>query len=291
MECGGRAKRDAALDFSYFTSKLKRRRASLAAALQMLFTHAIIRPPASNFADGLTTVDLGVPDYERALVQHAAYCSALETCGLTLTRLQADERYPDSTFVEDTAVLTPRVAILSRPGAPSREEEVAAVASTIRTFYSEVRKIDAPGSLDGGDVCDTGEHFFIGISRRTNEAGARQLGAILREFGYTFDLIDIRSLHTILHLKSGIASLDERRLVVIDELAGRSEFQDFELIRISSREAYAANCVQVNSRVLVAAGFPKTEAQLRALGYDTLTLEMSEFEKMDGGLSCLSLRF
>jgi dimethylargininase len=256
-----------------------------------LFTHAITRAPASNFAHGLTTVDLGAPDYERALVQYAAYCAALEMCGLTLTRLQPDERYPDSTFVEDTAVLTSRVAILSRPGAPSREEEVAAMASTIASFCSDVRKIEAPGTLDGGDVCETGEHFFIGISRRTNKSGARQLGAILTKFGYTFDLIDIRTLNTILHLKSGIASLAERRLVVIDELADRSEFHDFELIRIPTREAYSANCVQVNNRVLVATGFPKTEAHLRGLGYDTLLLEMSEFEKMDGGLSCLSLRF
>jgi dimethylargininase len=256
-----------------------------------LFIHAITRTPASNFAAGLTTVHLGAPDYERALAQHAAYCDALVSCGLSLTRLQADERYPDSTFVEDTAVLTPRVAILSRPGAPSREQEVAAMASTIGNFYSEVRTIDAPGTLDGGDVCEAGEHFFIGISRRTNEAGARQLGGILTDYGYTVDLIDIRNSNTLLHLKSGIASVDDRRLVVIDELAARSEFHEFELIRIPAREAYAANCVQVNHRVLIAAGFPETEAQLRAGGYDTLALEMSEFEKMDGGLSCLSLRF
>src|SRR4051812_18096771 len=175
------AERDAALDSPY-SDKIK---SGPCRNVYQLFTHAITRAPASNFADGLTTVDLGAPDYERALVQHAAYCAALEACGLTLTRLQPDERYPDSTFVEDTAVLTPRVAILSWPGAPSREEEVAAMASTVGSFYSEVRKIEAPGTLDGGDVCETGEHYFIGISRRTNESGARQLGAILTEFGYT----------------------------------------------------------------------------------------------------------
>ena len=129
-----------------------------------MFKKAIVRPPAANFADGLTTVDLGKPDFNQALEQHTRYCAALEQCGLALTWLEADARYPDSTFVEDTAVLTEHSAILTHPGAPSREGEVAAISRALRQFYSRFCAITAPGTLDGGDICEAGTHFFIGVS-------------------------------------------------------------------------------------------------------------------------------
>jgi dimethylargininase len=261
------------------------------------FTRAIVRPPGANFADGLTTVDLGVPDYALALEQHARYCDALEQCGLTLTRLAVDLRYPDSTFVEDTAILTPRGlqvpaggAILTRPGAPSRAGEVEHLRAVLAPLYPDLAAIAAPGTLDGGDVCEAGEHVFIGVSERTNEDGARQLAAWLHDRGYTASCVDIRGMTAILHLKSGIAYLGDGRLAVIDALAQRPEFRGYTLVRVPPGEEYAANCVRVNARVLVAAGFPAFEAALRALGYDTLALDMSEYRKMDGGLSCLSLR-
>ena len=253
--------------------------------------HAIVRPPALNFADGLTTVDLGVPDYERALAQHAAYCEALERCGLALTRLARDARHPDSTFVEDTAILTPRGAILTRPGAPSRAGEVEEIRGALSPFYPGFDRIEPPGTLDGGDICEAEDRFFIGISERTNEEGARQLAAILVRDGYTPVLVDIRGVEGILHLKSGIACVGEGRLVAIDALAHDPALRNHEVIPVEPAEGYAANCVRVNDRVLVAAGHPRLEAALQRLGYDTLPLEMSEFRKMDGGLSCLSLRF
>jgi len=256
-----------------------------------LFTRAIVRPPSSNFAEGLTTVDLGWPDYDRAVEQHEAYCNALEQCGLNLIRLDADERYPDSTFVEDTAVLTGHGAVLTRPGASSRIGEVSAIARTLSNFYQDLHAITPPGTLDGGDVCEAGTHFFIGVSDRTNEAGAHQLATMLASFGYTSSIVDIRGVKGILHLKSGIAWLNEGHLVVIDELCKRTEFRDFAILRVPAGEEYAANCVQVNEQVLVAAGFPASERMLQGAGYQTPALEMSEFQKMDGGLSCLSLRF
>jgi dimethylargininase len=256
-----------------------------------MFSRAIVRPPGKNYADGLTRVALGAPDYKRALRQHAAYCEALERCGLELTHLQPDENYPDSTFVEDTAVLTPAGGVLTQPGAASRRGEVESIKETIYHLCPLIDSIQEPGTLDGGDVCEAGNHYFIGLSERTNEAGARQLAKLLASSGYKSTLVDMRSVKDILHLKSGLAHLGDNRLVVIDALANRTEFRGYELVRVKVDEDYAANCVRVNDYVLLAAGYPVFEQTLKGLGYEIILLEMSEFQKMDGGLSCLSLRF
>jgi dimethylargininase len=256
-----------------------------------LFTRAIVRIPGSNFADGLTTVDLGTPHFDQVLAQHTLYCDALRQCGLELTTLEPDLRHPDSTFVEDAAILTPHAAILTHPGAASREGEVAAIRPVVERFYSRTLTIDAPGTVDGGDICEAEDHFFIGISLRTNEEGARQLAAHLAAHGYTASTIDIRSMTTILHLKSGISYIGDNTLVVMEEMASNHQFARFHQICVSPAESYAANCVRVNDRVLLAAGFPHFHDQLTARGFNPLVLNMSEFQKMDGGLSCLSLRF
>lgn len=256
-----------------------------------MLSKAIVRPPCARFAQGLTISDRGAPNYERALQQHEVYCEALERCGLTLTRLEADERYPDSTFVEDTAVVSKCGAMLTRPGAASRLGEVEIIAAALYAFYPELYSIREPGTLDGGDICEAEDHFFIGISKRTNEAGARQLAAWLDSCGFSSSFVDIRGVEDILHLKSGLAYLGDNRLVVIDALTDRAEFRNHDLVRVNAGEEYAANCVRVNNRVLVAAGYPGFEGTLRELGCQTIALEMTEFQNMDGGLSCLSLRF
>ena len=255
---------------------------------------AIVRPPAINFANGLTTAKLGAPVYEIALKQHELYCQALQHCGLALTRLEADLRYPDSTFVEDTAVLSDRGAIVSRSAAPSRAGEVDEMKVVLARFFAEVRAITGSGTLDGGDICQSGvdgKHFFIGISERTNEDGARQLAGFLDQMGYTHAFVDIRHIIGLLHLKSGLASLGERSLVVIEQLIHHEAFRAFDLVPVAPAEAYAANCIEVNGHVLIADGYPTFAQTLTHLGYDIVPLDMSEFQKMDGGLSCLSLRF
>lgn len=256
-----------------------------------MFTRAIVRIPGSNFDAGLTTVDFGRPVLDLVLEQHRDYCKALADCGLELTLLEADLRFPDSTFVEDTAILTARGAVLTRPGARSREGEVDAMRPVVLDFFPSPLAIETPGTVDGGDICEAEDHFFIGVSQRTNEEGARQLGAHLRGFGYTSSVIDVRGMTSILHLKSGISYIGENNLVVMEEMADYDAFGGFDLIRVSADESYAANCVRVNDRVLVAAGFPRLTEELDAKGFKTLALDMSEFQKMDGGLSCLSLRF
>jgi len=256
-----------------------------------MFTKAIVRAPGADFAAGLTSVDLGAPALELALQQHEAYCSALEACGLKLIRLEPDERYPDSTFVEDTAVLTERGAVITRPGAASRLGETDEIERVLSRHFERIHAIREPGTLDGGDICEAGGHFFIGVSRRTNEAGAKQLAGFLEEFGYSSTLIDIRNLSNILHLKSGLAYLSGKRMLVIDELKKLNQLGAYELINVHSAEAYAANCLAVNDKILVAAGFPLLQRRLQELDYEIMALEMSELQKMDGGLSCLSLRF
>ncbi len=255
------------------------------------FTHAITRRPGANFASGLTQADAGPPDFTRALAQHDAYCEALGRCGLAVTTLPADPAFPDGTFVEDVAVLTERTAVATRPGAPSRLGEVRAVVASLGALRPLTHAIEAPGTLDGGDVCQAGAHMFVGISARTNVEGARQYCEILRGAGHTASTIDIRANPMLLHLKSGIAYLGDGRLLVAPGLPVCENLAKFEILRVCAAEAYAANCVRVNDRVLIAAGYPLTAALLRAGGYDCLSLDMSEFRKMDGGLSCLSLRF
>ena len=255
------------------------------------FTNAIARLPGQNFAEGLTTVTLGVPLLDIVLEQHSLYCDALTDAGLTVTKLPADLRHPDSTFVEDTAVITPRGAILMRPGAPSRSGEVAAIRPALTPHFPNLLEIIAPGTVDGGDICEAGDHFFIGVSHRTNEEGARQLAANLSSLGYTSSVIDVRAMTTILHLKSGISYIGDNTMVVMQELAGRPDFKNYQRIVVSPAESYAANCVRVNDVVLLPAGYPQLAADLVNHSFQPVHLPMSEFQKMDGGLSCLSLRF
>jgi dimethylargininase len=257
----------------------------------MHFSRAIVRVPGSNFAEGLTTAALGAPDYSKALAQHAEYCRALEACGLILTRLPADTAFPDSTFVEDTAVLTERGAILTRPGAPTRQGEVAGIRKTLEAVFPKLDTIQPPGTLEGGDICNADGHFFIGVSRRTNPEGARQLSEWLSQRGYTATLVDIRGIPSILHLKTGFSYLGERRLVMIPPLAEGQPFNGFQIIRTVPGEEWAANVLRINASVVIAGGYPRMESTLRAAGCAVLPVDMSEFRKMDGSLTCLSLRY
>jgi dimethylargininase len=256
-----------------------------------VFKHAIVRIPGSNFAEGLTTADLGVPDFAIAIQQHVRYCEALTECGLEVITLAADLRHPDSTFVEDTAVLTPRAAILARPGAASRAGEVAEIRKEIDRFFPTTFEIQAPGTLDGGDICEAGTHFFLGLSQRNNEESIRQLTACLTALGSTSSVVDVRNLTNILHLKSGISYLGDNTVVLVEEFAGHPQFKSYNRIVVSEEEGYAANCVRVNDRVLIPSGNPQLLAGLKASGFNPLPLDVSECRKMDGGLSCLSLRF
>ena len=251
---------------------------------------ALVCPPATTFAAGLTTSGLGPPDLALALAQHAAYCAALARCGVAVEHLAAAADHPDSTFIEDTAVIVGARALLTRPGAPSRAGEVALVRPALARLCARLDAIEPPGTLDGGDVCATAERLLIGISRRTNPAGARQLAEWASAGGLGADFVDLRDRDDLLHLKSGLAWLGAGRVAVVDALAAHPALAGFERVRVEPDEAYAANCVRIGDRVLLGEGHPRFEAALRALGLAPLPLALSEFRKMDGGPSCLSLR-
>ena len=253
-----------------------------------MFRYAIVRKPCQNLGLGITTSDLGKPDYEQAMGQHDVYVDALRSCGLEVTVLEADERYPDSTFVEDTAVVTDKIAVISSPGAPSRRGEEGSVAEALKSFFPRLEYIKPPGTLEGGDVMRAGDHFFIGLSRRTNREGADQLVQILEKSAYTTSLVP---LERMLHLKSGIAYLENKKLLAAGESASHPLFKDYHLIPVAEDELYAVNSLWVNGWVLVPAGFDKTKQAIESLGYSVKTIDVSEFRKLDGGLSCLSLRF
>ncbi len=256
-----------------------------------MFTHALLRLPGANFAAGLTQAGEGAPDPELALEQHRAYCEALSDCGLSLTILPADLAHPDGCFVEDTALVTERGAIVTRPGAPSRRGEVDVIEAALKGLFHDIPSISAPGTVDAGDVCEADGHFLVGLSARTNEEGAVELAHLLEDLGYRSNILDIRSARGLLHLKTGIAYLGEGRMLATGDIPRGPALSSYEIVDVPAGERYAANALRVNDQVLVADGYPGTRAAIEALGFSVIALEMSEFRKLDGGLSCLSLRW
>ena len=253
----------------------------------MNFSNAIVRKPGISYSEGITTSNLGKPDITLALKQHETYCRALEKCGLRIKRLEAAPSFPDSVFVEDTAIITGKIAVIARPGDPRRQGEEKIIEESISKYRSLVY-IKEPGTVDGGDICQAGGHFFIGISERTNYEGARQLESILSKYGYSSSLIKVN--HT-LHLKSGFNYIDNNYLLVHKQFSNNPEIKNRKKIVVPDKEAYAANIVRINEYLLVAEGFPETLKKLKQINLQLLTINISEFRKMDGGLSCLSLRF
>lgn len=253
-----------------------------------MFTSAVVKTPCANMVEGISHAGLGLPDYELALAQHGEYVKALETCGLAVTVLEPDEVFPDSCFIEDTCLVTRSCVVITRPGAGSRRKEIDAVARAMAGFGLPMKQIQAPGTLDAGDVMMVGDHFYVGLSERTNQEGVDQLAAILEPFGLTVSTI---ALSSVLHLKTGISYLENNVLLAFGEFLSKPELVSFDILEVGEDEAYAANSVWINNRVIVPKGCPNTLKMIQDKGYATIAVDVSEFRKLDGGLSCLSLRF
>jgi dimethylargininase len=253
-----------------------------------MFKHTIVKTPGESYINGLTTSDLGRPILEKALQQHADYIEALKTCGVEVTVLPSNNDFPDSAFVEDTAVLTSEFAVISNPGAPSRNGEIIEIEAAIKSHYENIYSIKSPGMLDGGDILQIDNHFYIGLSVRTNQVGAEQLKRILELEKYKATIVP---LEKFFHLKTGISYLGNQTIVVAGEFIDHPDFKSYNKIIVPPEEEYAANCIRVNDYVIIPTGFPKTKQKINKAGYETIELNMSEFRKLDGGLSCLSLRF
>ena len=251
------------------------------------FTRAIVRCPGHNLGLGLTTANLGAPDHDLAERQFRRYVRALETCGLVVELLDPLPDFPDAHFVEDTAVVTRDVAVLARPGAIVRRGESVAM-EPILAAHRPVRHIESPGTLDGGDVLLVGTHALIGISDRTNEAGAQQLGEILGEHGHTWQTVPVAAG---LHFKSSVNLVDEKTLLLTAGFARDQALAGYAQIVVPDHESYACNVLLLNGRLLIPSGYAETRRRLERLGREIIELDTSEFRKMDGGLTCLSLRF
>jgi len=253
-----------------------------------MFKYAIVKKVSKTFQYGLTSSNLGKPEYNKALIQHSHYVEALKQSGLKVIALEIDNRFPDSTFVEDTAVINEDLAVIANLGADSRKGEEIEIKKVLDEFYDTIESIVKPGTLDGGDVLRVEDQYFIGISQRTNKAGALQLKELLGKYGYACSLVKLKK---VLHLKTGIAYIGDNNLVISGEFIDNPLFHEYDLLKVDQDESYAANCIRVNDYVLVAQGYKKLAESISNLGYPLFKLDMSEFRKMDGGLSCLSLRF
>ena len=253
-----------------------------------MFSNAIVRTPCKAMLTGLTEAEMGLPDYDLACEQHQGYIAALKECGLQVTCLPPLENYPDSCFVEDVALLTPKCAILTHPGAPSRRGEVQHIVKAVEQFYPSLERINLPGTVEAGDIMMVKNHFYIGLSARTNARGAEQLIDILGQYNLTGSMVEMSEL---LHLKTGVSYLENNNLLTFGEMHHNPIFNQFKRIEIAKEESYAANSVWINGTILVPKGFPNALKVIQKLGYPTIEVSMSEFQKLDGGLSCLSLRF
>ncbi len=251
------------------------------------FTRAVTRLPGADFASGETTQKQAGPDFGKMCAQHAAYVRALESAGLAVEVLPALPGCPDAYFVEDPAVIVPQAAILTRPGAPSRRAEVAAIETALAA-HRPIKRIRAPGTLDGGDVLIVEQRVFIGISDRTNEHGARQLANILSEFEFKSEFVELAAG---LHLKSSVNAITQDHLLITEEFAQHPAFRSFDQLQLPKQEACAANSLRVNDVVFIPENAPWTAKRLIALGMDIVKLDVGEVQKMDGGLTCMSLRF
>jgi|SRR5699024_6662279 len=253
-----------------------------------MFKNIIAKKPGTSYLKGLTTSDLGKPDYNLLLKQHENYLDALKKCNVNIEILPESEEFPDSTFVEDTAVLTKEFAVITNPGAQSREKEVLEIEKTLSKYYETFHYIKSPGTLDGGDVLQIESTFYIGLSDRTNNEGANQLKQILKKNGYNCEIVELKETF---HLKTGVSYLDNNVIVVAKELISHPSFANYNKIIVTDKEAYAANLIKVNDYVIFPLGYPETKDAIEEAGHEVIEVDTSEFKKHDGGLSCLSLRF
>jgi dimethylargininase len=227
-------------------------------------------------------IDVGL-----ARAQHAAYEDALIELGCRVERVPAAPDCPDSVFIEDTAVVLPDIAVIARPGAPSRRAETSAVSKALRP-YRRLLTLEAPGTVDGGDVLAIGRTLFIGQTKRSNAAGIDQMRLLLSPIGYTVIGVQVNGC---LHLKSAVTQVAERTVLIQPSWVDVGTFTGFEAIEIDPSEPYAANALRIGDRILYPAAFPKTVRRIEARGIKVRTVDVSELAKAEGAVTCCSLVF
>ena len=252
------------------------------------FSHGFVRTVSRSLAAcELTHAPRQLFDLERARQQHDAYTAELRAAGVAVTVLPEAPELPDAMFVEDVAIVLDELAILTRPGARSRQPEVALIAPAIAAVRRTV-EIRAPGTLEGGDVLRIGGKIFVGRSSRTNAQGIRQLTEIVSPFGYAVLPVAVQGC---LHLKSAITAAAPGVLLANPPWIDAAAFRDYEMIPIHPAEPTAANVLAVNGRVFFAASAPRTAERLAARGLDVRCLDISELQKAEAGLTCSSVLY
>ncbi len=253
------------------------------------FTHAITRRPPVSAIHGLRAENVGNPDIDLLMRHHEAYVAELRQAGAEVSVLDALEEFPDSLFVEDTALCLPEGAVVLRPGAPSRFGESMAMAPHLKDLYSDVRHLAGPGFIEGGDILTTESEILVGKSDRTNSAGIGELQRAVADWGYT--VREVKTPPGVLHFKSDCSLLDGSTILSTPRLGATGCFEGYTVIDVAEGEEPAANSIRVNDVVFMPSGFPVTAQRVRTAGFVVIELENSECQKIDGGLSCLSLRF
>ncbi|MBU9677437.1 amidinotransferase [Burkholderia multivorans] len=252
----------------------------------MQFTQAIVRRPAPTCGAGLTTAALGAPDYDKTLAQFDAYCDVLSALGVAVTELPPLPALPDAHFVEDVAVVTPEFAVITRPGAPARRGETVHIEAALAA-HRDLLPMRA-GRLDGGDVMLVGKRFCIGLTSRTDAEGIAEFESLVSRYGYSVVAVPVAAG---LHLKSVVNALGDDTLLVTEALAAHPAFAGYRRIAIRAEDEYAGNTLRVNGTLITPAGYPRVHDAIAPLGLPLHVIDTSEFRKMDGGLTCLSLRF
>lgn len=253
------------------------------------FTHAICRLPSRSLVDGLRAVDTGQPDYGVFVKNHSDYVETLKSTGAEVMVLEALEDFPDSVFIEDAVLCLPHGAVIMRPGAPSRLGEAEIIKSTISNIYKRVEQIQGPGFIEGGDILVTEREVLVGRSARTDEAGIEELESIVAQWGYR--LREVNTPKGVLHFKTDCSLLDENTILSTKRLAQSGCFDGYNIIYTTDGEEACANTIRFNDYVIMPDGFPKTEKKLLDNGYKVKKIGNTEAAKLDGGMSCLSLRF
>jgi dimethylargininase len=253
------------------------------------FSDAIVRRPGRSVGMGIRAVDQGTPDFGRFRDEHDEYVKALRKAGLTVTVLDALETFPDAVFIEDAALCLPEGVVELRPGAPSRTGEAALLAGTLAGLGYEVVHCGTKGFIEGGDILMTDSETLVGLSQRTNRSGFEWLRSILRDWGYPVRAV--RTPERVLHFKSDCCVLDSQTILATERLSGAECFASFRVLPVPAGEEAAANCVRINDTILMPAGFPATAELLAREGYAVETVAVSQSSLLDGGLSCMSLRW
>lgn len=249
---------------------------------------ALTRDVSPNIARcELTHIARGSIDFELAQTQHRSYAECLSRCGCEVLELPAEPELPDSVFVEDVAVVLDEVAVITRPGAEARRGERATIRSAL-SEYRDLRSIDSPGTLDGGDVLRIGRTLYVGRSTRTNQEGIEQLRSLAQLFGYSLKVVDIRGC---LHLKSAVSQVAPEVLLVNRDWLDLSSFSGFELIDINPGEPFGANALLVSESVIYPAQFECTRQRLEEAGLEVHAVQVGELAKAEGGVTCCTLIF